>query len=568
MKLRVVLLLGSLAALALAADPARESATKAESVLRVATRLVEVNVVAQDSKGHAVTGLTRDDFKLFDNGKEVPIDVFSAASAETSSVPATLTPNTFSNRTGGAPPSVTVILLDGINTSFEDQTWARLEVIRFLEELQPQDRVAIFLLGDHLYVLQDFTSDPKALLQVLKSAKTRVPKELAASAPPEPTPGSAQPVDLESALELLNSTLPTRPGGGGAPPSTTSVQGAAAVNAQAQEEAVMQQFERHRSSFFMTDRVARTVAALIAIANYLAQFPGRKNLIWVSASFPIAIGFNQPRAPGDTRDQVHFTPELQRAMKAINNADLAVYPVDARGLVSTVLPTATDTVTNEFYSSHGTMDELADHTGGRAFYNTNDLARVMRTAVDESRADYTLGFYPHGVRWDGRYHDLKVKVTRPGVHLRYRKGYYAMMDNPSSEKETTALFNRALYSPLDSTGLGLTVTVQRIVKDPPKNVVLRIVLDPHNIIFQDKNGDKAVSLEMLFAQSGADGKILNAFRQAVTMRIASKGMDVILHRGLILGKWVGLVDGATTLELVVRDPTSGSIGSLRIPLGT
>ena len=236
----MVQLRGFLAALAVAAGSAMASAAQGETVLRVETRLIEVNVVAQDSRGHAATALTRDDFKLFDNGKEVSIDVFSAVSAETAPATTTLPPNTFSNRLQGAPPSATGILLDGINTSFEDQTWARSEVVRFLEELRPHDRAAIFLLGDHLYVLQDFTSDPKALLQVLKSSRARVSRELAASAPPQPTPGSAQPVDLGTALEQLDSSLPAGPGG--TPPSTASVQGAAALNAQAQAEAVMEQF--------------------------------------------------------------------------------------------------------------------------------------------------------------------------------------------------------------------------------------------------------------------------------------------------------------------------------------
>ena len=93
-------------------------------------------------------------------------------------------------------------------------------------------------------------------------------------------------------------------------------------------------------------------------------------------------------------------------------------------------------------------------------------------------------------------------------------------------------------------------------------------MDAHNLNFQDRNGDKAVELEMLFAQSGTDGKVLNSFSQTVNMRIAGKGMERILNRGLTLGKWVGLVDGAATLELVVRDPSSGNIGSVRIPLGT
>jgi VWFA-related protein len=556
-----LLVLGLIAAPAVETYFAQESATRGETVLRVETRLIEVNVVAQDSKGRAAKDLTREDFKLFDNGKEVPIDIFSATSVEAAPEIIALPSNTYSNRIQGAPPSVSVILLDGINTSFEDQTWARAEVVRFLGSLRPQDRVAIFLLGDHLYVLQNFTSDPNALLRVLKNNKERVPRELKASAPPAPTPGSAQTVDLGTAIQGLSSGLPS--GSGGTAPSTGSVQGAAAQNAQAQEEAVMEQFEEHMSSSFVMERVNRTMAALMVIADYLKQFPGRKNLIWVSGGFPIAIGFDQPRAPGDTRDQVHFTPELERAFKALNNADLAVYPVDARGLVATD-PRGMDM--NNFYSTQGTMEELADRTGGRAFLNTNDLAGVIRTAVDDSQADYTLGFYPHDIRWDGEYHELKVKVTHRAIHLRYRKGYYAALDTPSNEEQTTTLFNRALYSPLDSTGLGLTVTLEKIIRDP-RGAMLRITMDAHNIAFQDKNGDKTVALEMVFAQSGADGKILKSLRQTANMRLAGKGMDVVLNRGLAVGKWVGLVEGATSLELVVRDLASGNVGSVRIPLG-
>src|SRR6266568_6546595 len=201
MKTRVVLLSGLCTLLAVSgdfADDHSKSATKDESVLHVETRLVEVNVVAQDSKGNAVTDLTRDDFTLFDNGKQVPIDVFSAISVETAPAAPTLPPNTFTNRIGGrrAPSNVTVILLDGLNTRYEDQTWARTEVTTFLEKLQPQDRVAIYLLGERLYMLQDFTSDPKVLLAILKKAKSRPSKELAGSAGLEATAGAAQSQDL------------------------------------------------------------------------------------------------------------------------------------------------------------------------------------------------------------------------------------------------------------------------------------------------------------------------------------------------------------------------------------
>ena len=80
-------------------------------------------------------------------------------------------------------------------------------------------------------------------------------------------------------------------------------------------EAIMSQFQGHESAHFQVDSVKRTLDALIAIANYLAHFPGRKNLIWVSSSFPISIGFDTERQPGDTRDQIHFTSDLEHAYK-------------------------------------------------------------------------------------------------------------------------------------------------------------------------------------------------------------------------------------------------------------
>src|SRR6266571_8037604 len=133
MKTRVVLLSGLCTLLAAGGDLADEhtkSAPKGESVLHVETRLVEVNVVAQDSKGNAVTDLTRDEFNLLDNGKKVPIDEFSVIRISTQPNAPNLAPHTFTNRVG--LPSATVILLDGLNTAVEDQTWARTEVISFL----------------------------------------------------------------------------------------------------------------------------------------------------------------------------------------------------------------------------------------------------------------------------------------------------------------------------------------------------------------------------------------------------------------------------------------------------
>src|SRR5438094_2944409 len=107
-----------------------------QPVLRVSTRLVEVSVVVENRKGEPVRDLGRDDFTVLDEGREQQISVFSVESEQLSSSPSRplrpLPPNTFSNRLEyhlGTPTSVTVVLLDGLNTHFEDQVYARAQVV-------------------------------------------------------------------------------------------------------------------------------------------------------------------------------------------------------------------------------------------------------------------------------------------------------------------------------------------------------------------------------------------------------------------------------------------------------
>jgi VWFA-related protein len=178
MKTLTMMFLGFVGATMLLGASLAIRAAKNEAILRVETHLVEVSIVARDSKGQAVKGLTKDDFKLFDNSKEVSIEVFAGLPATPTAV-APLPPNVFSNRVQGLLPSVTLVLLDGLNTSFHDQSWAQSEVVRFLEKLRPEDRVAIFSLGEHLNVLQNFSSDPQLLLAALRNAKIRDPREVA-----------------------------------------------------------------------------------------------------------------------------------------------------------------------------------------------------------------------------------------------------------------------------------------------------------------------------------------------------------------------------------------------------
>jgi VWFA-related protein len=142
-----------------------------------------------------------------------------------------------------------------------------------------------------------------------------------------------------------------------------------------------------------SDRVRATIAALIAIADHLGSRKGRKNLVWVSSSFPISLGYDKFDLNWTNDSGEDFSHDVRRAARALADADIAIYPVDARGLLGSTItanednldahigdPTDTDVhiPTRGAPETFDTMRLLAERTGDKAFYGTNDLSGAIR----------------------------------------------------------------------------------------------------------------------------------------------------------------------------------------------
>ena len=157
---------------ALALWAASLSAQMPEPLLRTTTRLVQINVIVTKHGGASVPGLKKEDFQVFDNGKRQEIRQFSEETR--AMLPSAATPlpqGTFTNQLeerSGTPAAVTAILLDGVNTRFSDQAYARKQVVEFLKQIQPADRIAIYTLDTRgLKVLHDYTTDSSDLVAKL-----------------------------------------------------------------------------------------------------------------------------------------------------------------------------------------------------------------------------------------------------------------------------------------------------------------------------------------------------------------------------------------------------------------
>jgi VWFA-related protein len=501
--------------------------------LRINSRMVQVNVIVQDKNGQPVTGLKKDDFTIMDKGEPQSIAfmseqtnrLLSTGTAVAAQPPANLYSNRFEEKYG-VPTSVTVVLLDLLNTQFKDMAFARGQVVKFLRQIQPTDRVALYGLSDKLHILHDFTTDSTALLHALERSQVSEPSIRAASDPPPSDTGDAE------------------------------------------ADAFINEANARVAQTFMVNRVGMTSEALIAIANHLASLPGRKNLVWVSGSFPFRVG-------GDSVDHVNgprtFNSEIEATAKALSNANLAIYPVDARGLLGPDIFAVLSGGSKQIPGSpppgeFDTMVTLADRTGGRPFYNTNDINGAIRRAIDDSRVTYVLGYYPTHNEWNGRFREIKVEVGRPGMQVRSRKGYFAFPDGPASNKEAELALVEAAKSPLESTGLGLDVRVDREENSNTRQLKLAVRIEPSQVLLV-KNGDRwKDDLDIKWVQVAADGHVLSSSSQTMNMNLPQQAYEVFLSNGVTITREITLLGDAAELRLAARDGGNGAIGSVDIPL--
>lgn len=481
---------------------------QSSTVIRSSVRLVQVNVVVHDKNG-PVANLTKDDFILSERGKRLPISVFSVDAASASSAEA-LPQNTFSNRrTGAGTPNITIVLFDGLNTKFEDQAFAKEQILKFLKTVDPKDRIAIYTLGRTLRVLCDFTDSPDELRKVLSSFRSSAGALVAGDTNPATT-GNAS---IDEMLEESNRLV-------------------AAADA--------------------AERARRTVAAFSAIAGHVTNLPGRKNLLWVTSSLPQSLAV---------------------AARAFNRANLTVYPVDARGLVGVPGSLLPSLPTPKYHGGPAampnfrpdgleTMQDLAVLTGGRAFYNNNDLSGALRAALDDSAVTYTLGFYPDPETLDGKFHELKVDVARVGLNVRYRTGYVATKDQPASEESDKRNLAAALASPIESASISMSAKIQR----RKGALVVSLSMDAHNLQLTEEGAFSDGAVNIFFVQQDETGKVLERAEAPVALHLTREQSEAYLKNGMGISKLVTLKDGAKTLRILVLDRFNAAVGSLIIPV--
>jgi VWFA-related protein len=453
---------------------------KSGITLHASTQLVVVDVVVTDKNRKPVHGLKQSDFTLTEDNSPQVLNHFEEHTALTvadatkfQEMPK-LPPGIFTNYTPDpVNGAVNILLLDTLNTPVKDQMFVRQQLLAYLNSAAPGTRIAIFGLTSRLTILQGFTSDP-AVLKAVAS------KKFGKSSPLLQDAVGSNGIQNSAADDMEDAGMP------------------------ADTVANVRQFEAETQSYQTQLRVKYTLDAMNQLARYLSSIPGRKNLIWFSGSFPISIfpdtTLSDPFAvAADSSDQFRDTVNL------LARSQVAVYPIDARGLFSSAVfdaatsrnygsqaaqksgqPSRMQQDLNKFNSDtaaeHSTMSEMADGTGGHAFFNTNGLAQAVAAAIDEGSNFYTLTYTPTNANRNGEFRKIKVQLARQGFNLAYRHGYYA--DDPA--KEPPALKGQPKQSTVtDAAVTGATTNAQQTMRvammrgsPTPSEILMKVSVFP------------------------------------------------------------------------------------------
>ena len=266
------------------------------------------------------------------------------------------------------------------------------------------------------------------------------------------------------------------------------------------------------------------------VADHLAGIPGRKNLIWMAGQFPVSPA----------------------ALQKLKNAGVAIYPVDVHASMKTV---------QECDKSGGyqALRALAATTGGVAFHCRQDLDAAIGEAMEDGHVSYTLGFYQSGDVRQASVHQLGVRVSRPGVTLRYRTSYQA----EPPRRPVSADLVQALNRPVDSSAIPARASVT--LSGDSLKLEARLDVENLNLTPEEKIWKGRIEVVARFVT--ADGIMASdVFHQTVTMNLRQATYDAAVRDGLAYSTELKVPAKAVELKLLFANPASGKIGTLTIPL--
>ncbi len=559
-----------------------------EDVVRISVNLVQVDAVVTDDDGKQVTNLSPEDFEIYEDDKPQPIVNFSYISKSSITPPASKTAATASASKIAAPPPppapptrlrpdqvrrAIALVVDDLGLSFESSHYVRDALRKFVDtQMQPGDLVAIIRTGAGMGALQQFTTDKRQLYAAIERVRFNLSsRSFSAFAPigneirlkvPESQAG------VPRFGEDLMASLIKQPG---------------------------KELNDFREEIFSVG----TLGALNFIVRGLKDLPGRKSVVLFSDGFKM---YNTENT-GNQR----LLDSLQRLTDLANRASVVFYTIDPRGLQPLTL-TAADNLSGpiavgdgrnpntlgdlnptqyladvdkglrdrrkEFFESQQGLNYLAQQTGGFLVKNTNDISGAVRRVLKED-GYYLIGYRPDEATFKAAgssrsFHKIKVKVKRPGLHVRTRTGFYGISEEqalPVRRTVTDQLY-AALTSPFSSGDIDLRMT-SLFGYDTKKGSFAQSLLhiDARDLTFEEEKegvfkGFYKTRIDVMAITFGDNGVMVDKDDRIHTIRLPAQDYRRSIEAGFVYSVSLPIKKaGAYQLRIAVRDSATGRVGS-------
>jgi VWFA-related protein len=554
------------------ASPTESAATslnaqKPSPTIKVGTRIITVSVVATDHSGNPVKDLKPNEFHVFEKGEDAPFFrekteeriaqfrfVDTSSENHLNAPPTTAPPQgVYTNQTqverAAVPPIA--LLVDALNTQTTNQLEVRRQMLRLLETLPPDVPVAIFLLGRDLRLLQGFTHNTDLLRSAIDKAIE------------DPTLAQVDPRD---------------------DPKNHSSQSAGDTSAPNGGVVTLSRFQIEKYVGEVEMRVGLTLESFQILARYLDQFPGKKNLIWLSESFPVAIVPDPTEGKLTFEANAQYTDRIIATTNILADSQVTVYPVDVRGMDTQAVFNAEqgymsngelmakiDRQTQARLLAEASMRQVAKDTGGRVCRGTNDLADCVKSAMKDGEAYYEIAYYPSNNHWNGEFRNITIKTTRPGVSLHYRRGYYASETATvfeKNEKDAKAETIRTAISSDAPVLTGIPLAAREITPAQSKEHQFFISVGAREVRISPSGQQFETHVDMAIAAFDSNGKMLRCYSNRLNRTLTQAQYDQATTNGLPYYISVPYEPGAVRVRIAVRDAGTGLIGSVDAPLAT
>ena len=553
-------------ALASAQNPAPQALQtqqNSDAVIRITVNLVQVDAVVTDSKDKPVSNLEKGDFIILQDGKPQAITNFSYVDIKDRTARTVSAPSKPPAGAKGVPPPpppparlsrpadarrTVAMVVDDLGLSFESIARVRNSVKKYVDqEMESGDLVAVIRTGAGMGALQQFTSDKRMLYAAIDKIKYNAFGRV----------GISSFAPLQGVTEGV--------------PDTTNA-------------------DNEREQIF----TAGTMGAIQYVVEGLRELPGRKSVVVFSES----MKFNYEDGLSN-----RVMDSIKRLTDAANRSSVVIYSIDPRGLMYTGLTAAdnvrgmtAEQITNvhaqrsqQLWDSQDGLVRLAKETGGLFLHDNNDLDGQVRKVVEDGEGYYLIGYHPDASTFDAKtgqpkFHSLSVRVKQPGLHVRYRSGFFGTTDHQAAPlpQDRRSQIAHALTSPFSSGALHVRLTSlfsqAKPTPPPPKSagkgavpsgsptgayVNSMFYYDPRELQFSDEPDDwhKAV-IDIVAVTFGDNGQMVDAIDKTWTIRVKGDTYKKVLKDGMVYSMHVPVKKpGAYQMRVVLRDTSNGQVGT-------